>query len=471
MSPEYKPLYMQIMEEIKSRIENGLYKNTETIPSESDFAREFAVSISTVRQAVSVLVADGMLTKKQGKGTYIKENKNHLRLLSWLPENAQGQQLLQKIFNMIEQKHGNIEVEVIPTTYMNARRDLEIMISQGNAPDIAHIVSHWTSYFAARGALTELNRANCAEGLSVRSESDLRSGMFNNKIYSLSWGQCPMALLVNTDVLRSCGVDYVSEKMTLGEWEELVKKVNDESSMDVSVYGFTRNEGDADFLRVYQFLNAFGGDLVNDSGAIVFDSPQNIRALQWLSRFVRKYKVFFANAGEIRKKFVENKIAFLHDGPWSYLWLTEMAGGDFKNRFRAILNPVVCPDGKAAEAISRSWNYSHALVVPSQSRFVADAVNVLNDLTVEPEISRYYYEHSGHLPVNTGEVNETFPDIDFYRVYAQQLAGAKNLHADNVLFHKALEFCNDAIGNIFDHGISVENELKEKQHYLELLYQ
>lgn len=74
------PLYQQAMEEIKKSINNGSYNTGDKIPSEAELSEMFAVSRITVRRAVEELVDEGILTKKQGKGTYVTHRKLHRKI-------------------------------------------------------------------------------------------------------------------------------------------------------------------------------------------------------------------------------------------------------------------------------------------------------------------------------------------------------------------------------------------------------
>lgn len=69
------PLYQQVMEEIKRGIESGVYATGEKIPSEAELSEMYSVSRITVRRAVEELVEQGLLTKRQGKGTYVITHK------------------------------------------------------------------------------------------------------------------------------------------------------------------------------------------------------------------------------------------------------------------------------------------------------------------------------------------------------------------------------------------------------------
>jgi len=68
------PLYYQVEESIRRRIENGTFLEGEMIPPEGELEKEFNVSRITIRKAVDNLVQDGLLRKKRGVGTIVTRN-------------------------------------------------------------------------------------------------------------------------------------------------------------------------------------------------------------------------------------------------------------------------------------------------------------------------------------------------------------------------------------------------------------
>ena len=76
------PLSIQLEQIIKSRILKGEFSPGDKIPTEKELCEIYKVSIITVRQAISNLVKDGFIIRKQGKGTFISdvETKNIRKL-------------------------------------------------------------------------------------------------------------------------------------------------------------------------------------------------------------------------------------------------------------------------------------------------------------------------------------------------------------------------------------------------------
>ncbi len=69
------PLYYQLVNIIKRNITAGMLKPGDVLPSESEMCKNFDISRSTVRQAVSMLEDEGLVVRKQGRGTYVAQPK------------------------------------------------------------------------------------------------------------------------------------------------------------------------------------------------------------------------------------------------------------------------------------------------------------------------------------------------------------------------------------------------------------
>lgn len=68
-------LFTQIEADIKNNIENGTYKFGDKLPTENELMELYNVSRITIRRAIEDLTKEGIIIKKQGKGTFVKEKK------------------------------------------------------------------------------------------------------------------------------------------------------------------------------------------------------------------------------------------------------------------------------------------------------------------------------------------------------------------------------------------------------------
>jgi GntR family transcriptional regulator len=69
------PLYHQLANALRHQIDSGRYKSGAALPPESELIRKFRVSRVTTRLAIDLLVSEGLVVRKQGKGTYVRPPK------------------------------------------------------------------------------------------------------------------------------------------------------------------------------------------------------------------------------------------------------------------------------------------------------------------------------------------------------------------------------------------------------------
>lgn len=65
------PLYLRLQDALRGAIAARILKAQQALPAERDLATEFAVSRITVRKAIDGLVSEGLLTRRQGAGTFV----------------------------------------------------------------------------------------------------------------------------------------------------------------------------------------------------------------------------------------------------------------------------------------------------------------------------------------------------------------------------------------------------------------
>ncbi len=90
-APAFSPLYQQIKGLILQSLQAGEWKPGEAIPSEMELAARFKVSQGTVRKAIDELAAENLVTRRQGKGTFVSthaEQHVQYRFLKLMPDSG-----------------------------------------------------------------------------------------------------------------------------------------------------------------------------------------------------------------------------------------------------------------------------------------------------------------------------------------------------------------------------------------------
>ncbi len=82
MSDANKPLYIRIADSVKEQIDNKVYDTGDLLPTEEELEKLFNASRTSIRSAIGVLENEGLVIRKQGKGTIVKAARTAQKLNS-----------------------------------------------------------------------------------------------------------------------------------------------------------------------------------------------------------------------------------------------------------------------------------------------------------------------------------------------------------------------------------------------------
>jgi GntR family transcriptional regulator len=88
MSPQTRrePAYRALADDIRTGIMEGRFPSGERLPTEAELSKQHAVSRQTVRRAYQDLVADGIVHRIPGKGTFPRTRGEYLRSFGSIEE-------------------------------------------------------------------------------------------------------------------------------------------------------------------------------------------------------------------------------------------------------------------------------------------------------------------------------------------------------------------------------------------------
>jgi GntR family transcriptional regulator len=72
---EFAPLYHQITETLTRQIHSGRWRSNDELPSEAGLCTHFGVSRGTLRRALDDLERQGLIVRRQGRGTFVAQPK------------------------------------------------------------------------------------------------------------------------------------------------------------------------------------------------------------------------------------------------------------------------------------------------------------------------------------------------------------------------------------------------------------
>lgn len=108
------PAYIKIHDAIKKDIEKAVWTIGSRLPSERDLAEHFEVSRMTLRQAITLLVEEGILERRVGSGTYVASHRvqERMRGTTSFTEivNSQGRKPSSKLISYQRQLASDTEI-------------------------------------------------------------------------------------------------------------------------------------------------------------------------------------------------------------------------------------------------------------------------------------------------------------------------------------------------------------------------
>ncbi len=108
----FQPLYKQVYDLLTARLINGDWKPSEPLPSEMALADELKVSQGTVRKALNQMVAENLMQRRQGKGTFVAEHTQESSLFRFFRHREPGGESLipeTKVLNVVRRMATDVE--------------------------------------------------------------------------------------------------------------------------------------------------------------------------------------------------------------------------------------------------------------------------------------------------------------------------------------------------------------------------
>lgn len=120
------PLYLQLKTVLASRITHGELRPHNKLPSERELCKEFGISRMTVRQAINILVQEGLVYTQPGKGIFVAEPNPRLELSFTLTGYSEDTSPVR----------GNLSSTIIDARLAQATTDLMVALGLTSAEEL-----------------------------------------------------------------------------------------------------------------------------------------------------------------------------------------------------------------------------------------------------------------------------------------------------------------------------------------------
>ena len=143
------PLYKEVARRMLSALSAGEWQPGDVIPAEKKLGERFAVSIGTVRKAIDELVAENILIRHQGRGTFVATHNKD--------------QHLYRFFNVLRQDGLKSYPEVQLVAFFKGKAD-KIIAAKLNIPNSAKTI-HFSNLLSLNGEPVIVDEITLPENL------------------------------------------------------------------------------------------------------------------------------------------------------------------------------------------------------------------------------------------------------------------------------------------------------------------
>ena len=130
LGTNFQPLYKQVYDKLIVQLADGFWKPAEALPSEFALADQLGVSQGTVRKALNQLVAENILVRQQGKGTFVSEHTQESSMFRFFRyREADGDDLIPstQVVSMQRREASEREIEKLKLKTKSKNVELDVV--------------------------------------------------------------------------------------------------------------------------------------------------------------------------------------------------------------------------------------------------------------------------------------------------------------------------------------------------------
>jgi ABC-type glycerol-3-phosphate transport system substrate-binding protein len=181
-----------------------------------------------------------------------------------------------EVIASFNEKYPNVSVTIETQPWDDRRQKLLSAIGSGRGPDVFYMNPDMVSLFANNGAIVPIT-----DYLTDGETDKFNPGTlipWEGELYALPILQNSIVHIYNIDLVRELGLDADNLPTTIQEFEEWAE-VAKQNNVYISTWsGNTATNG------LTAIIWQFGGDIYDDEGNVIINSPETVAAMTFLKR-------------------------------------------------------------------------------------------------------------------------------------------------------------------------------------------
>ncbi|MET7646612.1 sugar ABC transporter substrate-binding protein [Streptomyces sp. NPDC005426] len=365
---------------------------------------------------------------------------------------AEGEKLAD-VAKVYEKAHPNITVKVTPVGWDVAHQKLVSAAAAGTMPDVAQMGGSYMGEFSELGVLEPVDTKTFQE--KDFFPAGWQQGEVDGQAYGVPWYVDTRVLYYRTDLAEKAGVTKPP-----ADWKEMRDLATAYQKKAGTKWGLSIQPSGLDTVQnFYSFLYSAGGEIVNDKGEAVIDSPEAVKALkEYGSYFDKGLSNKSVQPGyDVVKDFGNGRVPMFFGGPWHVTLLNE---GQPQLKGKWAVADVPADKGSVSMAGGSS------LVISKDSEHKAAAAEFIKYLT-DTKGQADWYERTKDLPANTAAwTSGDLADDAGLQIFKKQMDTAKS-SPSLPNWTEITDKVDQAIAKVTQGKASAEDALKTAQSEIE----
>jgi multiple sugar transport system substrate-binding protein len=357
------------------------------------------------------LLSVGLLVAACGGGNNPPTSSDTGPIQVWTMEDSKSFTALMQDFT--KQTGINVQVEAVP--WGNVNDKLTTAVASGNGPDVMQIGLSLLPTFISAGALLDLSQY-------IKDHPGLQSSNYlpavasdkinpRGKVLSVPWVSDVRVLFYRSDILGAAG--FSSPPTTWTQLHDYAAKLGQRGQ---GKFGYYIPQWDS--ALPVEFTWEAGGDVMDGSGKVNFDTPQFKSAADFYISFYKEKLVPTASDFDQAQGFVSGAAPMLISGPYLSASVKSVAP-----QLTGKWNVAMLPRNQAGTSLFAGSNMG----VFAKSKHVAASLKLL-DYLGQTNTQLNWYRAANELPTSKAALADpTLTSDPMVKIYSTQLQDAKLL--------------------------------------------
>ncbi len=360
-----------------------------------------------------------------------------LHLTFYYPVQVGGSaaKLIEQICADFNAENPGIEVEPVYTgNYDDTVTKIQTAVQGGTPPDVFVSLATQRFTMASTGMAISLDDLIAADGADGAAYIDdfldgfMEDSYVDGKIYSIPFQRSTMVMFYNKEAFAEVGLDPEQPPTTWEEVAEYGRKLTNDNRYGV---GIALNSGSAQWAFTgFCLQNSPNGEnlMTEDGKAVLFDTPENVEALQFWLDLQNKYECMapgIVQWTDLPTQFLAGEAAMIYHTTGNMANINENAAFEFGTAFLPGSKRVAAPTGGgnfyissgiSEERVDAAWKFIKFATAPERAaQWSLDTGYVATrESCFETDLMKDYYERVPQAKVAYEQIPYSKPELTTY---------------------------------------------------------